>query len=319
MAESHDDFLARQHAAHRLHGRGRRVEAVDQLHRRLVGTAVQGTAQRTNGTGDAGVDVRQGRSAYPRSERRGVELVFRVENQRHVEDPPEQVVGRLALERRQEMSGHRVLVGVHVDAHAVVAVAVPVVDDGRQHADEPVGGGVLVGEVALGFEIPQGGASRAHDVHRVRGGGDALQDFPQRCRQSAQTLEFLPIRGELSRVREFPAEQQVRDFLERGGLGEIVDPVTPVRKPRARPAHRAERGLAGALTPQARTTEFVVSHRILPHPPIQCPPADPRPETARPASPRSRGSRGSRTARPESASCRPRRAGCLRRESCGRR
>src|SRR5690606_12702270 len=60
VTEAHDLFLALEHAQQAFAGLFRGVETLDQLHGRLVGAAVQRAAQRTDGTGDTGIDVGQG-------------------------------------------------------------------------------------------------------------------------------------------------------------------------------------------------------------------------------------------------------------------
>ena len=57
MAEAHDLFLALEHAQQALLGLVRGLELFNQRHGRLVGAAVQRTAQGANGTGHTAVDV----------------------------------------------------------------------------------------------------------------------------------------------------------------------------------------------------------------------------------------------------------------------
>ena len=298
VAEAHDDFLARQHPAHGGSGFFRGVELLDQRHRRLVRAAVQGPAQGADGAGDAGVHVRKGGSADPRSEGGGVELVLGVENQRHIHHAAEQIARRRSLQGGEEVPGDGIFVRLQLRAHAFVAVAVPVVDDGGQGAEQPIRHRLLVLEITLRFEIAEHRTARAHDVHRMGRSGNPLQDFEQRLRQAAQRLELGAVGAERFRVRKFAVEDQVRYFLERCAAGEVRDVVAAIGQAGAGLAYRAERGLARALSAQAGAAEFLVHHVVLATSvawePLLSPPGSMRPQRASAAqSPDSANSRSS--------------------------
>ena len=252
VAEAHDDFLALQHAVYCFGRRLRRVELFDQGHRRFVGAAMQRAAQRTDGAGDAGMHVGEGGRADPGGEGGSVELVLGVENERDVHHAPEQIARRGALQGGEEVAGDGVFVRFQFGPHPLVAVAVPVVDDGRQGAEQTVGHALLILEIALGLQIAEHRAAGAHHVHRMRRGGNALQHVEHRLGQAAQPLELGAVGVERLGVRQFAVEDEMRDFLEGGVRRQIGDVVAPVREPGAGFAHRTQRRLAGALPAQPR-------------------------------------------------------------------
>ena len=84
MAEAHDEFLAREFFEESFFGLVGRAVEFDQLHGGLVGPAVQRPAQRPDATDDGAMEIRQRGRDDAHGERRGVELVFRVEDQRNV-------------------------------------------------------------------------------------------------------------------------------------------------------------------------------------------------------------------------------------------
>ena len=61
-----------------------RVVKLDQFHRGLVRPAVQRSAQRPDAADDGAVEIGQRGRDDTHGKRRGVELVFRVEHERHV-------------------------------------------------------------------------------------------------------------------------------------------------------------------------------------------------------------------------------------------
>ena len=115
VAEADHDFLV-GHAAPdvRLGLIGRRVTLLDHQ-RDFVGAAMFGAAQRADGAGDAGVDVRARTGDHARGERGGIEFVFGVEIQRGVHGAHPARGRRAPMQQVQEMAAHRIVVGFDVD------------------------------------------------------------------------------------------------------------------------------------------------------------------------------------------------------------
>ena len=264
MAETHHHFLADEHLAYFVNGGLGRIEPVDEFHGCLVRAAVQRPPKRADRAGDARVQVGQRRRAYPGGEGRGVEFVLRIENQRNVHNPSKQRARALPREGRQKVAGDAVLVGVDVDTDAVVAVAVPVVDDRRHRTEQPVGHFPLAVEVALGLQIAEHGTPGSHHIHGVGVGGNPLQYLAERFGQSPQPFQLVAVRLELPGVGKHAVEDQVGHFLERRPGGEIGDVVAAIGEPRSRTPHRAQGCLAGALAAQTRPAQSLVSHRLPP-------------------------------------------------------
>ena len=53
------------------------------------------------------------------------------------------------------MARQRVGIGIRINAYAVMTEAVPVVDDARQRAKQPISHGLLIGEVSFRLQIAQ--------------------------------------------------------------------------------------------------------------------------------------------------------------------
>ena len=84
MAEADHDFLVGHAPADVRLGFVGRVVALLDFERHFVGAAVFRAAQRADGAGDAGIDVRAGAGDHARRERGGVELVLGVQIERGV-------------------------------------------------------------------------------------------------------------------------------------------------------------------------------------------------------------------------------------------
>ena len=96
----------------------------------LVGAAVLGAFEGADGSGDAGVDVGAGAGDDAGGEGGGVELVLGVEDERDVHGLDPLGAGGLAVEEVEEVGADGVVVGLDVDAMAVVGEVIPV----EQHA-----------------------------------------------------------------------------------------------------------------------------------------------------------------------------------------
>ena len=142
-------------------------ELFDQLHRRFVGAAVQRAAQRADAADDGGVEVGQGGDDRARGERRGVELMFGVKNQRHVDGAAVQLVGLFAVQQMEKMSGGAVVVGGGLDALSGLMKLVPVKQHGAETAGEPIRHGDLSAARVFGLQGAQHRTAGAHHVHRM--------------------------------------------------------------------------------------------------------------------------------------------------------
>ena len=149
---------------------GRGVAALD-LERDLVGAAMLGSAQRADAGGDRRIHVGTRAGDHAAGEGRGVELVLGVENQRGVHGADERLAGRLAVQQVQEVAADAVVVGLHLDALAVVRVVEPVeqrrAETGHQPVDD-VARARLVLVILLRQHAAECGDGGAHHVHRMR-------------------------------------------------------------------------------------------------------------------------------------------------------
>ncbi len=160
---------------------------------------------------------------------------------------------RLAVQQMQEMRADRIVVGLDLDAPAVMAEVIPV----QQHRAER--GHQLVGDVARARNVVvvlfrQGAAERryagTHHVHRVRSGGQAFQHRLHVRRQAAQHLQLGLVALQFAAVGQLAVHQQIGDFLEFAGIGHIQDVVAAVMQIVAGAAHRAKRSVARGNTRQ---------------------------------------------------------------------
>ena len=115
MAEAHDELFRREHLQHSFLSFVRRGKLFDQLHRSLVGAAVQRAAQSADGAGDSGIKIRQRGGDGARGKGRGIELMLGVENQRNIDGAAVQLVRLLAVQQMQKMAGGAVVLGFGVE------------------------------------------------------------------------------------------------------------------------------------------------------------------------------------------------------------
>ena len=256
MAEAHDFLFTRQHTQQGFFSMLRVLHAFNQFHRRFVGTAMQRATQRTDGTGDAGVHIAQRGSAHAGGEGRGVEFVLSVQNQGGLHDLSVQLGWLFAVQGPQELFGDGIGTGFYLDAFAVVAEVVPVVDHARKQRQHAVGGILLLVKAGFSFEVTQHGATGTHHVHRVRRRRNTLQHFFQCLRQCAQTFQFGFISVQLCLIRQFAFQNQVSHFFKLTVSRQIFYVVTTVGQTGTGFTHGRQSCFTGDLTTQTRTAQL---------------------------------------------------------------
>ena len=112
---------------------------------------MQRAAQGADRSGHAAVHIGQGRGTNAGGEGRGIEFVFRVQDQRHVHGRFMQCVGLFTAQHMQEVRTNRVIIGALIDTHAVVTEAIPVADDRRECGKQTIGGILLLIEAGFCF------------------------------------------------------------------------------------------------------------------------------------------------------------------------
>ncbi|MNU38646.1 hypothetical protein D3C71_273230 [compost metagenome] len=247
MAETDDDFLGFHAAADVGLGFVGRFVALLHFEGDLVGAAVLGAAQRADGARDGREHVRTGAGDDARGEGGRVEFVFSVQVQGDVHRLDPFVAGLLAVQQMQEVATDAVVVGLHVDDAAVVAEVVPVQQGGTQVGHQAVGDVARARGVVVVFfrqHAAQYGHGRAHHVHRVAGGGQGFQCNLQLRGQAAQAAQLFLVGLQFGLVGQLAMDQQVGDFLELAGVGDVQDVVAAVVQVVAAAADRAQRGVA---------------------------------------------------------------------------
>ena len=138
MTEAHDEFLVGEHLAHAGDRLLRCVELRNQLHGRLVRTAVQRTAQRPDRAGDRRMHVGQRRGDDAGGERGRVEFVLGIQDQRRIERLAMQLRRRPVVQHVEDVAGDAGIVGLGVDAHAVRVIAMPVHHHRREAGEQAI-------------------------------------------------------------------------------------------------------------------------------------------------------------------------------------
>ena len=126
--------------------------AAQHVHHLLVGAAVQPALQRADGRDDARMQVRLRRADDAGRERRGVELVLGVQDQRHVQGP-HRVGRRFPAAQHVKEVGGVAQVGPGGDRRQAVAEA-PVRRDGHGDLAEQSFRLAQAGGVATGLAFP---------------------------------------------------------------------------------------------------------------------------------------------------------------------
>jgi hypothetical protein len=247
VAEADDDLLAPDPLADvRLRLVGAEIAALD-LAGGLVRSAVLGAAQCADRARDGRVDVRVGAGDHACGEGRGVELMLGIEDQRGVHGAHPLGRGCLAVQQVQEVSADRLVVGLDLDAPAVVGEVIPIEQHGAEAGNQAVADVAGGGHRHFVFLRLQGAEERgagAHHVHRVRRGRDLLQCGLECRGQTAQRAQLAFVGRKLGTRRQMPVDQQIGDLLELGLIGEVEDVVAPVMQIVAGAPDGADGGVA---------------------------------------------------------------------------
>ena len=210
--------------------------------------AVLRPAQRADRSGDGRIHVAARAGDDARGERRRVELVLGVQDQRRVHRAHPQCGWLPAMQKMQDMAADRIVVGLDLDAPAVDREVIPVHQHRAERRHQPVGdvarAGVVV-VVLLGQRATERRDAGAHHVHRVRRGRQLLEHVAHDRRQAAQRLQLGLVGGQLGTVRQLAVYEQECDFLELARRRDVEDVVAAVMQVVAGAADRAQRGVAG--------------------------------------------------------------------------
>ena len=174
------------------------------------------------------------------------------------------------MQQMQEMRADRGVVGLDLDAAAVMGIVVPVKQHGAERGHQAVGDVAGAGRVVV-VTLRQHAAERrdagTHHVHRMRRRRQLFQRVQHRARQPAQRFQLRLVIGELGAGRQAAVHEQVRDFLEFADAGNVEDVVTPVVQVVAAAADAAKRGIPGDDARERHGFLWCrpyVSHRFLP-------------------------------------------------------
>ena len=128
------------------------------------------------------------------------------------------------------MGGDVGVVGLRLDALAVLGEVVPVEQHRRERGDEPVArrDGALAGQAGFRLQAAQDGAAGAQHVHGVRLGGEQFEGGLELVGQPAQFREQRAIFGQLRAGGQVAVEEEVSHLLEPGFGGEVFDGVAAV-------------------------------------------------------------------------------------------
>ena len=248
VPEADDDLLVRDTFADVAFCLIRGHVALLHLERELVRAAVLRPAQRADRAGNRRIDVRAGAGDHAGGEGRRVEFVLGVEVERGMHRPRPEGRGRLAVQQVQKMAADRVVLGFDVDPHTALCPVVPVEKHRAERRHEPVGyipGSGWIVRLALRQHGAQRRDRRAHDVHRMRSRGDALQRLAHRRRDAAQRPEPGLVLAELGQSRQLAMHQEMGDLLELATVRDVEDVVAAVVQIVAGAAHGAQGGVAG--------------------------------------------------------------------------
>ena len=227
----------------------------------LVGPAVEGPEERTDGAAARGVGVVLGRRHDAAREGARVHGVLGVQDQRAVEGPHRDVVGSLTVEAPEEVRG-RGEVGLGLDVLLAGAHALERCHEDGSARDHPAAGLVLRGRVAqvgLGADHPQTREAGLEGLHGVGRGGHRLDHLHQRLRQLPQPAEIRLERRELLRGRQLPIEKQPRHLLVSAVGRQVLDLVAAVLQHARLPIDEADGRLGGGDACEAGN-EFGVRH-----------------------------------------------------------
>ena len=231
VAEADDDFLVLDAAADVSLGLVRIVVALLDLERDFIGTAMLGAAQRADGAGDGRVHVRTGTGDHATGEGRCVELVLCIQDQRGVHRFFPQCRRLLAMQKMQEVTTDRVVIGLDFDAGAVMAVVIPVEQHRTQRGHQAVGDVARARGVVVVFfrqHAAQRRDARAHHIHRMRRRRQPLEHGLHVRGQATQCLQLLLVGLQFCGGRQLAVYQQVCDFFEFAGVGDVEDVIPTI-------------------------------------------------------------------------------------------
>src|SRR5690606_18456930 len=132
---------------------------------------------------------------------------------------------------------------------AVVAVVVPVKQHGAQRGHQLVGdvaGTRMIVVILLRGQAAKHGNTGPHHVHRVGGRRQLFQGSHHRGGQAAQGFELGLVGGQFGHGGQVAVDQQVSDFLELAGGGDIQDVVATVVQIVAAATHGTQGGITGS-------------------------------------------------------------------------
>src|SRR5271166_4997203 len=122
----------------------------------------------------------------------------------------------------------------------------------------------MVQEIVLRLQRAKHRCARAEDIHRLGIFRNALEHFPESCRQVSQPLQALLENVKLLPVWQGALQQQVGDLFKRGVRPEVLDVVTAVGEADSFLSYGADRGRASGLSAQTAggSDWFSVAHEF---------------------------------------------------------
>ncbi len=209
MAEADDHFLVADARADVRRRFIRRLIAALDVERDFVRATVLRPAQRADGAGDARVHVRPRARDHARRERRRVELMLRVKDERRMHRAHPRLRRLPTMQQMQEVPADRIIFRLDVNRLPGMAVVIPVRQHRAERRDEPIrdvarAGGVVI--VLLRQRAAERRHARAHHIHRMRGRRQRFERRAHHRRQAAQALQLRLVRRELGAIRQLARE-----------------------------------------------------------------------------------------------------------------
>ena len=93
--------------------------------------------------------LRSACNQHPQAEASGWTPAARTQTLERIHDALMQIAGFATRQSLQEMSGKGLRIGISINAHFVMTVSIPVIDDSRQCTEQPICNGLLVCEITL--------------------------------------------------------------------------------------------------------------------------------------------------------------------------
>ncbi len=157
------------------------------------------------------------------------------------------------MQQMQEVPADGIVIGLGLNAPAVMRIVVPVKQNGAERGHQAVGNILGTGNVVILFLRQHGaehGDTGAHHIHRMSRCGNPFERGFQVRGQTTQTLELGLVRLEFSDGRQLAMHEQICDLFELGGAGNIEDVIATIMQIIARLADGAQRGIARCHTRQ---------------------------------------------------------------------